>query len=301
MANLWLLAVCFLSGFLARRSRRFPVQTPVVLNAWVMWLALPALIIHTIHQIPFRPELLLAAFCLWLVFLVSAGLALLLARGRLSKGTAGALALTAGLGNTAFMGLPITEALAGRPAMELAVVVDQLGSFLILSLVAVPFAAHMSGKHASFKFLSLRVLKFPPFIALLFALVTRPIPYPETADLVMQRLADTLSPIALCSVGWQLQLGALKTRAKPLTFGLLYKLAVAPLIAFAILALFAPHFGLLEHVTVMQAAMAPMVTASLLAIEYDLDPELSALMVGVGVPLSLLSVPLVFWILRPLG
>lgn len=43
--------------------------------------------------------------------------------------------------------------------------------------------------------------------------------------------------------------------------------------------------------------MAPMVTAALLAAEHDLEPELAALILGVGVPISLVTVPLVFRLL----
>ncbi|MFL5321064.1 MAG: AEC family transporter [Myxococcaceae bacterium] len=294
MANLWLLAICFLAGVLARRSGKLPESTPVVLNSWVMWLALPALIIHTIHKIPFRPELLLAAGSLWMVFLVAAALALLLSPNVVSRRTAGGLALACGLGNTAFMGLPMMEAFAGKEGMQLALVVDQLGSFLVLSLVAVPFAAHMSGRHASFRLLVLRVLRFAPFLALIFALLSRPFAYPDVAESVLQRLADTLSPIALASVGWQLRLGALRSRARPVAVGLLYKLAAAPLMVFLLLYFVAPHFGELERISITQAAMPPMVTASVLATEYDLDGELTALLVGLGVPISLLTVPLIW-------
>jgi predicted permease len=43
--------------------------------------------------------------------------------------------------------------------------------------------------------------------------------------------------------------------------------------------------------------MAPMITGSIIAAEYDLDGDLAALMVGVGIPLSFLTLPIWFQLL----
>jgi hypothetical protein len=44
-------------------------------------------------------------------------------------------------------------------------------------------------------------------------------------------------------------------------------------------------------VTVFEAAMRPMIGASIVAMEHDLDPPLVTLMVGAGIPLSFLTLP----------
>ena len=46
-------------------------------------------------------------------------------------------------------------------------------------------------------------------------------------------------------------------------------------------------------VAVLEAAMAPMITSTVLGMEAGFAPDLGALMLGVGIPLSLASVPLV--------
>jgi predicted permease len=48
--------------------------------------------------------------------------------------------------------------------------------------------------------------------------------------------------------------------------------------------------GLLFKVTVLQAAMAPMITAAIIAQEYELNSDLANLMVGIGIPLSFLTI-----------
>jgi len=50
--------------------------------------------------------------------------------------------------------------------------------------------------------------------------------------------------------------------------------------------------GLVLTVGVLQAAMAPMVSATILADEYDLEPTLANTVLGAGIVLSLLTIPL---------
>lgn len=105
------------------------------------------------------------------------------------------------------------------------------------------------------------------------------------------RLADTLAPLALVSVGFQLRLGALKERRRALVAGLAYKLVAGPLV---ICGAFALLFGLDDvsvRVAVPEAAMAPMIGGAIVAARHKLDPELGALMLGLGIPLAFLTVP----------
>jgi hypothetical protein len=55
------------------------------------------------------------------------------------------------------------------------------------------------------------------------------------------------------------------------------------------------------RITILEAAMAPMITSNIVAIRSGLNPELSALMLGVGIPLSLVTVPLFDFLLRNFG
>jgi predicted permease len=55
---------------------------------------------------------------------------------------------------------------------------------------------------------------------------------------------------------------------------------------------FAP--GTLIQITIFEAAMAPMIGASIVAQDHKLDPQLITLMVGIGIPLSFLTLP-VWW------
>jgi malate permease and related proteins len=294
-----LLAASLLAGVLARHSHRFPPESAQALNAFALCVALPALVLRSVHRLQWHPSLLAAAAAPWLTF---AGAWLLFgrlhARLGLTPRPAAALVLTAGLCNTAFVGLPLLEALLGPAALPVAVVVDQFGSFLVLSTVATAFAAHAAARTAGSRALLRQLLTFPPFIALLLAVATRAWGWPVWLESTLQRLGDTLTPLALFSVGYQLRMGRVHVHARALSLGLGYKLLLAPLgVALALRAV--PGLPpLVYEVSVLQVAMSPMVSAALLAAEHELEPELAALMVGVGIPLSFATVPLWRWVLE---
>jgi len=54
-----------------------------------------------------------------------------------------------------------------------------------------------------------------------------------------------------------------------------------------------------DHTRIMffEAAMAPMIGAAIVATEHKLDPPLTTLMVGIGIPLSFLTVPAWWYVL----
>ena len=298
MGNLLMMALCFAAGMILRRWERLPASTPTVLNSYIINMALPALTLLHIHDLEYSPGLAFPAAMAWVLF--AGGIFFFRKAGKIfnfSAGTLGALFLTGGLGNTSFVGLPMIEAFYGAEHLGIGVLIDQLGSFLTLSTVGIVLAASLSLGKTSPSDIARKILAFPPFIALLAALVLTPFPYPHWAVEVLGRLGDTLPPIALLSVGFQLRVGRVRDKAGPLALGLFYKLLLGPALMALLFLLVLGERGTTIQVTIFEAASAPMITASIVASEYGLDPDLSALMVGVGVPLSFLTLPCWWWIL----
>jgi predicted permease len=298
MANLLLLALCMAAGVLLRKTGRFPAATPSALNGFVIHLSLPAATILHIHRLRIAPELVAAALSPWIVVLGAIPFFLWVGRAmELPRKTVGALILLGGLGNTSFVGLPMIETWYGKEWIGVGIVADQAGSFLALSTVGLAVAFRYSSGEATWRQMTRRVLLFPPFQALVAALLLRPVPFPAVAESVLQRLADTITPLALVSVGFQLRLSGSGSVWKPLSAGLAWKLLLAPAAAAA---LFFGVFGLggtEVRVAVFEAAMAPMITAGIIASEHDLDPPLVAMMLGIGIPLSFLTLGGWWWVL----
>ena len=292
MQNLAVLVLCFAAGLLLRRSARMPEATPAALNGFIVHISLPALTLH--HLRHFSPDAGMAAPLLMAWILFALGAAFFLGAQRLFRwpaATTGALILTGALGNTAFIGLPMIECFFGREHLPLGILIDQLGTYVVLSTVGLFTAAMLTAGSLSPRAVLRRVFSFPPFLAVIAATVLAPVPFPEWLDAGLVRLGDTVAPLALVSVGFQLRLGALRAQWRPLATGLGYKLVAGPL---AILAPGCYGWGTRTSRALLMSLLAPMIGGAIVAIEHKLDPDLVTLMVGIGIPLSFLTLP-VWW------
>ncbi len=299
MNNLILLIVCFAAGALLHRYKRMPLNTPAVLNSFIIHISFPALILLSVHGLKVSGEVGLMAAMAWILFALSAGFFWMVGRWmNWSRGTTGALILTCGLGNTSYLGLPMIEAYYGHQGLASGIIVDQLGSFLVLSTLGITFAGVYSSGRPTAREMAMRVLRFPPFIALLIAVCLIPFSYPEWFSVILKRMGDTLAPLALLSVGFQLRLGHLAGNGKKLAIGLGFKLLLAPLVIFLLYVPLLGAHGQAIQITLFEAAMPPMITAAILATEHDLDPPFATLMVAVGLVFSFVTLTAWWWLMR---
>ncbi len=299
MNNLILLILCFIVGMLLHHFKRMPVNTPAVLNGFILQVSLPALILLSVHDLKITGDIILMAGMAWIVFALSAGFFWLLGRWLdLPRPTVGALILTGGLCNAAFLGLPMIEAYYGHQGLATGIIVDQLGSSLVLSTLGITVAGIYSSGRPSVREMARRIFLFPPFIALLIALLLIPMEYPAWLTAVLSRVSQTLAPLALLSVGFQLRLGHLAGNGQNLAIGLIFKLVLAPLVLFLLYVPLLGAHGQPIQITLFEAAMPPMITSAILAAEHDLDPPLATLMVAVGLVISFATLSVWWWLMQ---
>ena len=292
MHNIILLIVCLAIGIAFRRFGRVPDNAHTTLNAFIINAAFPALILVQVHGLHIEPRMLFSVSMPWLLFVLGAALFWMIARYlNLPPTTTGALMLTGGLGNTSFIGLPMIEALYGKSGISTGILIDTLGTYLVLSTLGVTIACIYSRGTPSVRGVLTRVITFPPLIAVLAAMALMDVSYPTWLSDVLTRLGGTLAPLALVSVGLQLRLDALRGNRGPLALGLGYKLIVAP----ALLGIL--YFGLVGlsdgnmRVTVLESAMGPQIGGAIVASQYGLNPALVTLMVGAGTLLAFMTAP----------
>src|SRR6478736_7192157 len=137
--------------------------------------------------------------------------------------------LTGGLANTSFIGLPMIEAFYGPQFLGLGILIDQLGSYFVLSTLGILVASlYSSGHGINAKAVIRKIALFVPFQAFVLAFLLMPFEYPVWLDDLLKRLGATLVPLALVSVGYQLQLSHVRGKMQPLIVGLAFKLVVGP-------------------------------------------------------------------------
>jgi predicted permease len=299
MPNLILLIACFLLGVLLRRLGRLPDATPTVLNGFVINVSLPALTLLYVHELPMTRALAYPAAMAWIMF--GLGFLFFVAVGRAMgwpRATIGGLILVGSLANTSFLGLPMIETFYGAEHLGLGILIDQLGTYMVLSTFGILVAITYASGDASPGAVVRKIATFPPFQALVMALVLKPFTYPAEVELVLAKLGATLAPLALVSVGYQLRLAEVKGRIAALSTGLAFKLVMGPALIMGLFAGALGAGGTTIQVTVFEAAMAPQIGASIVALQHKLDPPLVTLMVGIGIPLSFLTLPVWWWLLQ---
>jgi predicted permease len=285
-------------GAIFKRLPVFPKDTAHVLNMFALYVALPAVILLKVPQIQFSSGMLLPALLPWGMLLLSA--ALILAGARLlgwSRETVGVLLLVVPIGNTSFMGVPMVTAFFGEQGIPPLIVYDQVGTMSVFVFYGAMILA-LYGSDAKVGFLRIagRALLFPPTLALFLGLALRSWPYPEPVRESLTVLSGMLTPLVMTAIGFQLKIRLSPAILQPLGFGLAVKLAVAPLAALAFCRMLGLH-GLAADVSIFEAGMPPMVTAGALAMAAGMMPELAAAAVSLGMVLSFLTLPLLFWML----
>ena len=142
MANILLIFISLILGALLKRSNKLPDQSHITLNQYVIWIAIPSLALHYIPKRALSAALIFPLLTAWIIFLLSWIFFGLLGRYlHWPMKLTGALILTAGLGNTAFVGFPLIEALYGKEGLKTAIIIDQPGTFLVVSTLGVVVAA----------------------------------------------------------------------------------------------------------------------------------------------------------------
>jgi len=301
MENLIIIISLLLLGMTLSRLKIFPDNASQVLNLFIIYIPLPALILLQVPRLTFSKELLVPVLIPWVMLFFSAILVLAVSRiFKWPRPTTGALMLMVPLGNTSFFGIPMVEAFWGMDSVSFAVLYDQFGSFLALTTYGSIILATYSGiEKPTLAAILKKICLFPPFIALVIGLLTMSVPSPPVLEAVLKGIAASLVPVVMVAIGLQIKLKLPPGSWIPFSMGLLIKLVIAPLAATALCFAFNQH-TLAAKVSVFEAGMPPMVTAGALALLAGFAPELTAALVGLGLMASFLTLPMLFQILQAL-
>jgi predicted permease len=293
MENFILIFICLAAGMGLQRLSLFEKNAPQTLNLYVIWVALPALILRLVPTLSFSTDLFILLLMPWLM--TALGAVLVFVASRLlgwSRDVTAVLLLTVPLGNTSFLGIPMIEAFWGTEMVSYGIIYDQFGSFLALSTYgSFVLAFYSEQQRQSTGAILKKVLTFPPFIALLVALVlSKPLQHQAVAG-SMALIASSLVPVVMFAIGLQLKFKLAPGQTFPFCFGLVTKLLIAPFTALLICKLLGLD-GPASRIAIFEAGMPPMVTAGAMAMSVGLAPRLTAALVGWGILLSFASLSL---------
>jgi predicted permease len=274
-----------ISGKLLKHFGVFQKEQEKVLINYVMYFALPILAFKEGHQIKLGLEVIKISSLAWASIVLCMSVAYIIARlYKLSNKDLRTFLLVSSFGNTAFLGYPYAFSYFGQEGLQIAIVYDNLGSFLMVSFLGVMVA---SGE-PDLK----EVLLFPPFLGLVFGFVFKGIPLHPSLEEALNFVAHSTLPVILFALGLSISLSGIRDNLKFSLLAILIKVSVSVL-AVSLVGRFMELSPVAFKVSLLESAMPPMMFSAVLALRYNLNPNLAFASVGLGMVLSFLYVPLV--------
>lgn len=293
-----------LAGFVFARARGLEAGAVTILNTYVVWLALPALLFDFVAEADWatlaQPRFtlvftigMLATFALsyWATPRI-AGAPHTMARRSLD-------ALTASYANTAYMGIPIAHGLLGPEGLAAAVIASLLTvcALFAFSVIWVEVDLARDGRLAStIGKVTASVLRnpivFAPVAGALWALSGLAMPGPAKTLLTM--LGQSATPVALVTIGVFLAQRRGSGAPAALGFAVTAKLLVQPLVtlgALWLLPLPRPYAAAALVIAALPTGTGPFMVAEL----YAQEVTLAARAILVSTILSLVTVTAVAW------
>jgi hypothetical protein len=300
MLNLVFILLCLVIGALLKRFSVLPANAPNVLNNLILYVCLPATSLIYASNIAFDRRYVLVIAMPWLLYGGSALFFHLLDKYiRFHKHTKAVLIMTAGIPSISFVALPIFQMLYGEEGAKIGILMSQAGSFLACNTLGVITASVYASENPKFAVIAKDVLTFPTFIAFTLAMIMNGLDAEFSASMleILKKLSAPFTFIALIAVGLQMEFNVKSLQKHSLKWGFLYKLVICPVVVFLLYCVGFEQDNLMAKTSVMGAAVGSMNMTAAVAMRYNLNPTLAAQMVGVGIPLSLISVSLIYFLL----
>ncbi|WP_294269666.1 AEC family transporter [uncultured Chryseobacterium sp.] len=284
MVNFVLIAICILAGMIFKATKSIHPDAHKGINTWILYLALPAVSFKYLPKVQWTKEMLFPIVATFLIAVVCFFVMKMYSRSKsYSERSRSTMELVSGYSNTSFIGFPLISAFYGESLLSIAIICDQTMFFALstLGIIAAVRGGSKSGK-VSAAFILKRLLTFPPLLGCLAALVlSRYIDF-TAAEPFFDKLAATVSPLALFSVGLQLKFNGWKKLIPQMSVSMLYKLILAPAIVLG-LALLIGIKGDVAKITLFEAAMPTVVTSSIIAEQFRLNTKLTNLIIGFSI------------------
>lgn len=289
-------------------GRHLPNVVPEYVGKFLFWVGIPISIFGFLRQADLSGQIWIAPIVAWVAILLGIGLAWIwisiqtywqpvdiASRSKLwLKATQGSFLLSAMIGNTGFLGFPITLALVGQQYFGWALFYDLLGTTLGAYGLGVVLAARFGMGKQSYWYLVQTLIKNPALWSFGLGLAVYQVPLPKLAEQSLQFSAWGSVALALVLIGMRLgQLSSwgswrqasislgIKMLLVPLTLGIglsILGLKGAPMIAIA-----------------LQMGMPPAFATLILAETYNLDRDLAVTAIALGSISLLFTLPI--WLL----
>jgi predicted permease len=280
----------------------------MIIGQYLFWIGVPFSIITFLRGADLSGAIWIAPVVAWMAMLLGIGLAWgwiktaehnRLKQSRVSiktwsKPTQGSFLLSAMVGNTGYLGYPVTLALVGEKYFGWALFYDLLGTTIGAYGLGVIIAARF-GKEVKSQWQLVRsLMQNPALWSLGFGLLVRQVSLPMFAEQGLQALAWSAIALSLILIGMRLSQLKSSHHLKRASISLGIKMLFVPLVLGFGLG-YLGITGLPQLVIVLQMGMPPAFATLVLAEVFELERDLTVTALAVGSIGLLLTLPI--WLL----
>ncbi len=262
-----------------------------VLNKVIIYVSLPALIFLAVQKADL--SLAVAKFPLFAIVIMLLTLAVAFAVGsllKLSPALKGAFLLVAAMGNTGYLGFPMTIGLFGEQTLVKSVFYD-FGTVALLFSLGIIIAGYYGDPEHKMN-VAKEFATFPSVLALVAGLLFNPVPLPGFITTTLGYLGQATVPVIMLTVGLTLETKKIGKYAAPLACMLILKLLLSPFFGYAAGAV-GGLSGVDLGVVVLEASMPAVMLSLVVGLKYKLDTEFTSLAILVSIVASLVTIPAV--------
>ena len=258
---------------------------PRSLGRVVFYVFSPVLVFDLLVQNSLQPAeaAIIVAFTLCFILFIGALTFVIGYFLKLERSALVAILITTMFANTGNYGLPLVSFAFGEQALSYAAIYFLTTTLLFYTLgVFLASLGHMTLKEAA-----IGLFKIPTLYAVVLAVLINiwHLAIPTPVARAVELAAGGTIPLMLVLLGVQLTQVELKANRRAMGLSVGLRLVIAPLIALMFAALFGLQ-GFPHQASVTQASMPSMVSATVLAAEYNLDSRLVTAVVFVSTLLS---------------
>jgi auxin efflux carrier (AEC) len=278
-------------GYFSKQSGILKKEHTAVVNNVIIYFAMPALIFRAVHESHISIGLLMFPLVGNMVMFGNMALAYVAARAiKLQNSLLGAVVLVATIGNTGFLGYPLTIELFGMNNLVKSVFFDLFSTVLFMFTVGILVAGKFGKTNERVNVLK-EVSTFPPLIAIFVAIILHGVSLPGFLDKAISFMAGAAIPLIMISIGLALEVSEVKNYKRELTIISLIKLIMAPIFALLI----SIAFGISKTdlaINLLEASMPTFLFSYIIGQRYGLDVDFIPAAVVVTTILSMVTIPI---------
>lgn len=292
LEQILILLAIIVIGYFLKLTKLFKESDAETLNKLIINITMPVLIFLAVRNANLSITLFKIPFTGIFIISILIVLSYVIAKLKKIKGPLlGAFLIVCSMGNTGYLGYPLTISFFGEENLIKAIFYDVMATVVMIFTVGI-FIAETFGQN-KIKISRLKeILLFPPNIALVVGLLLIPFNIPRFIETNLYYIGQATIPLIMLAIGLTIHIKGSFKYKKIILYVLFLKLLFSPFLALLGVQIFnLPPLD--SKITVLQASMPTMTFSLILGLKFGLDSKFISAAIFITTLFSIITIT--FW------